>query len=383
MVSPVNVQVRPRATTVTEISPLSMVLVLPKVELGAQAADDVTLPAADSTLTEITEANKDAQLGVEGLAPRMYDYIESGASVRLWVLPFPVLRADALPARLAKVVTALNALDKTDERAKLPNGKVDAIVLPRETAIGQGANVVVAKLKTFGLDTSLGAVSFVDAGVFANRTPTAAEPAQADAIAWENDNADPNVLAVTNRADAAGGSGVFGSIIAAGHWARYTSQYGIHHQPTNLRDVVVGVSNITPDRIFNESDGSSAAVVLAREPLTSIITWNGSHYLWGGKTKFQASDPREELSNNIVAHRIVKEATLDLAPFVGLRATRANLAALQVKLQDDITAGYVPEAIAAVSVGTPILAGGRLSVQMEVQFFDFIDSITLIAEVFV
>lgn len=383
MTSPVSVRTEVRPRTEVSASPLNIILVTPKVELGANAGADVTIPAADSTLTEITSANETDQLGAGTFAKDAYDFIESGASSRLWVLPFPVVRADAEAARLSKVVTALSALDKTEEKAKLPNGKADMIVCPRETGLGTGANPVVAKLKTFGLDTHIGAVSIVDAGEWGGANPVAQEPSQADVLSWETANADPNVMAVTNRADVSGYDGMWGSVIAAAHWARWTSLRGIHYQPTNLVDTLAGVSDITPERVFNESDGSSSAVTLGQRELTSLITWNGQHFLWGGKTRFTGEDPRSFLSNNIVAHRIVKDATQDMAIYVGRRGNRANLAGLQVKLQDDLSGTYAPSAVRDIQVAEVTLVGGKATARVFVQFYDFIESVELIAEIFV
>ena len=379
MVSPISVVINPRRQVSRAASPLSIVLVTPKIELGASAADDITIPAPDNELTEITNANEDTQLG-NGFARAAYDYIESGSSVRVFALPFAVDRTDnADSARLPRVVTALGALSNEVELAKLPNRTCDLIVVPNETGRGTGANSVVSALKPFGLDTSLGAISVVDAG------PTDGDRTQAAVTAWEAANADPNVVAISNSGDVAGQADMPGSVIMAGHWARYTSIHGIHAQPTNLRDTLTGVSNIQPERAFDERDGSSSAVVLAADPIymTSIIDWNGSHYMWGGRTQHGAGDPRINIGNNLVSHRMVKEARRVLAPYLGVRGSPRILDGLTRTVGDTLAAQHVPNGVQSVEALDAVLTAGVVSVTVEVQFYDFIQSVRLTADVYV
>lgn len=323
MTSRLNVRVEAEAQAQADVSPLSFVFPVEK---------ESSVSAPDNELTEITFSNEDTQLGEATLAKNGYDFMESGGTARLFVLPVTPTGSDPVTTeeRLDSFVAALVAgLDDDLQRNKLPHGSVDFIVLPRETALGPvgtletpGHNRVFTKLREYGLDTSLGAISIVDAGpVVDYSSPTATEPSFADVQVWEAGNSDPNIMAVTNRGDVAGYPNMWGSIIAAAQWIRWTSHFGIHAQPTNLRDLVLGADSFKPNRNFSPEDGSTEADVLSVAPhhLTSLITFNGNHFLWGGKTQFpNANDPRSFVSNNLISHRMVKQAKRDIFPYIGL-----------------------------------------------------------------
>lgn len=381
MVSPITSSIRAQRQTAVSPSPLTMCLVVPKLELGAQASDDVTIPLPDNTLTEITSSNA-SELGTGTRARAMYDYIESGASVRMFVLPYPVTRADTESTRLGNTVTALGRLEVDSELAKLPNRTLDVIVVPDVTGLGAGANSVIAELRRLCADGALGAVAMVDAG------PISGGRAVSDVANWvAAGNSGPDILLVGNNADVSGHANMFGSVIVAGHWARYTSLNGVYAQPANLRDTVAGISNLVPLRGFDERDGSSDAVSLARSPsyVSSLITWNGSHYLWGGDMNHPVGDPRVHLGNNILSKRMVKEARRAIAPNLRLQGSARRLDRIRVEVEG-VLSSYLPRAIRGFAVANPVLTEGAqavVSVDFEVQFYDFIDSIALNATVYV
>lgn len=381
MTTPLQTRIVPRPRVQRESSPLTMVLVTPKIEI---ATANITIGAADNELSEVTDATVDALLGA-GFARAAYNYIESGSSVRLFVLPFAVDTTDNDPAeRLGRVVAALTAMEGEAQKSKLPNRTFDVLALPRESGLGTTAgNIAFTKVKE--TCTAFRAQAIVDAGPIAPTGDLADTPSDADVATWIGANKDPNILSVTNRGDASNIAGMGGSVIAAGHWATYTSLYGIHAQPTNLRDVVQGVTNIDPVRGFDLLDGSAPAIVLANDPnyASSLITWNGQHYLWGGKTSFPANDARQYFGNNLVANRMVKEAQRDIAPYIGLTSRTRTLESMQIHVQNDLEATYVPGAVASVIARDPVISGNHVSLGLSVQFYDFIESVELVVDVYV
>ena len=97
--APISTTVRTRPSHSLLESPLSIILVIPQIDQVPSA--DFTIDAtkfANSTLTEITEANVDgvgtvptANSATETPIGRAaYDFIEAGANVHVFALPFPV-----------------------------------------------------------------------------------------------------------------------------------------------------------------------------------------------------------------------------------------------------------------------------------------------------
>ena len=389
MVSPLSSRIIARPSTQRTTSPLTAVMVTPKIELAAEATDDITIGAPDNQLTRITSSNEETSLQATGFAKSAYDEIELGASVDLFALPFAVNRADVLEARLTKVSAALTAMNTQAQKDKLPHNTCDVILLPRETGLSGNSPTNAAFTSLASASAAFEAVGICDAGDIAASGDLTDTPDFASVQSWEEDHSDPNIVAVTNRGDVAGYPGMFGSVIYLAHWAEVTSypgsNYGISAQPSNLRDVVRGVSNINPVRAFDETDGSSEAVVLRNAPnhLTSLITWNGATYFWGGRTQWPANDPRTYVSNLLISNRITKEARRDLASYLLLRGKRSRLSAMQLHVEGDLKATYQPGAVRSIQVVEPTLVGGHASVVVLVGFYDFIESIELVVETFV
>lgn len=395
MTSRITVNTQAREAIRREVSPVSMILVVPKVEQYPGAADtDITIPAAENTLVRVTSGNEDTVLGA-GFAKAAYDFIESGAVVDLYVLPFAVDTSDDAPAnRLPRVTAALDVLDTAIEKGKLPHRKADVIVLPRETGVVGAAanNPVITKLKTFDdPNTHIGALALCDAGeltIIAGQDQVAvgSGPSQTQVENWENANAGPNIYAVTNRGNVSGYTGMWGSVVVASHVAEGTGRYGIQHNSFNLHgdNVLRGADNFDPDRQFDPFDGSSEADLLSKPPhhLTSLIDWEGLHYTWGGLSMFPSTDPRQHFSNNLVAHRMVKEAARDMVPYIERRAYPDVLESMRTKIEEDLRATYVPLAAERITAHNPALVGDGLQLLVTVKFYRFIRSIILTVEVY-
>ena len=177
--APISTRIVPRPTVTLLESPLTIVLAIPATDFVPVV--DVIVDATSfppNQLTEITAANVDS-LGTvpaanseaeTSMARAAYDYIEAGANVHVFALPFPVLAADDAATRAGKVVAALNVtLNSPTERFKLPGISVDVIVVPRECAAGTAANAVVTVLETLCAPERLECVTLVDAGGIATR----------------------------------------------------------------------------------------------------------------------------------------------------------------------------------------------------------------------
>lgn len=385
MATPVTVSLRTRPSVQRDASPITSILVVPKEEIVAGAAN-VTIGAPDNTLTEITASNLTAQLASSGLVRSAYNHIEALSASRLFVLPFTVDTNDGISARLTKVVAAINRTQQASEKAKLPLRGADLMIVPREAGLGtSAANPVFAAVAAACGVTQLGAIGLVDAGPYADN-PASTEPSQTNVLQWVANNKNGNVMSVTNRGNVAGFDAMYGSVLAAAHIAYYTGLYNLAHSPFNLLDQLRGVSNFVPVRDFDPFD-VSAANTLANSPnfLTSLITEDGSGYLWGGHTgESDENSPLLDVINHLVANRIYKQARQDLTRFVRRRATERLLSQVQVNIQNDLSATYVaPGLVADIDVGNVTLAGGHAEVVVDVQFFDILDTVSLTVEVYI
>ena len=395
--APITVSVERRPTFTLLPSPLVVILALPRTDFVT--VPNVTITAADfpvNQLTEITAANVDELGTVPGansatntsLARAAYDYIESGANLHVFALPFPVDAGDTAVERNGKVVVALNTtLGDSVQRAKLPRDGVDVIVVPGETAIGTAADNVYAALETLCDSDPLGCVSLVDAGGLAYDNaarPDNAEPTAANVKLWSGVNRNIRIYAFSNRGDVANYNDMWGSVIAAAHHARYVSRAGIHAHPFNLRDPVLGVAGVRPQRVFDPGDGSSSAIALDRDDrVGSLVLYDGADFIWGGESYATEKDPRQVIANHIVANRMVKFAKRQMARYLRRRATGSNLEGLRLSIEVPLQNLYRPRAVQNVQVRRPVYdSSGKLSVRMPTAFHGFIQSIELTAEVY-
>ena len=191
------------------------------------------------------------------------------------------------------------------------------------------------------------------------------------------------IMTVSNRGDVDGYNEMWGSVIAAAHWGRVTSVKGIGYQPTTFIDPIAGVSGLDPARYYVPRDGSSPAYVLANTPnyLTSLITWEGQDYLYGGRTQHPANDPRRVLAHDIVTNAMVADAQRDLVIYHDQLNTPSNRESLRLHIQRDLEATYLGSPLRSITVFEPLNMGGHLEVEFLARFPDLIESIRLTARV--
>lgn len=392
VMAPISSQIIAEAAVVREVTSFDCVFVTPKIERAAAAdgSDDITLPVAANTLTELSgrsNTDLDGLIG-NGFARKVYDFIEARTSVRVFILPFAVDTTDTQAERLAKVVEAINELNDDAEVAKLPHGRVPAILCPRETAItaSSAANPVVAALRTqYDINQHIGAVSFVDAGPVteAARADAVADQAtltQADVVEWAGMNSGPGILPIVNRGDAGGYTNMWGSVIAYVHWANSASTNGLQHQPTTFDDPVAGVSGINPAVTFNPRS-TRGAVALRAENLSSIITWEGQHFLYGGRTAHNANDPRRVLAYDIISNDMVASAQRDLLLYADTENTPANRESMRLHIQNDLDASYLNRPVTSIVVLDPVRTGNTIAVDFLARFPGLIEAIRLTARI--
>ena len=188
---------------------------------------------------------------------------------------------------------------------------------------------------------------------------------------------------MSNRAHVSHYNDMWGSVIAAAHHARYAARDGLWAHPFNLVDPILGAGTRTPDRAFDPGDGSSAAVALEREhKVGSIIGFDAADYLWGAKSANSVTDPRQYAGNQIVANRMIKQARRILARFPKRRATGSRLETMRLSIERPLVNAYVPNAVRDVQARPPTINGDQASVVLDVDFYNFIESVQLVVEVF-
>lgn len=395
MTSPISTSIRTRPTHDLTESPLTIIMVMPSQDfVTGYTGGAIASPFVVNNLTEITASNL-AMLGTPAtdstfMAKAAYEYIESGSSVHVYALPFNAASGDDFPTRAPKVVTAINALDTSVVKNVLPRAQADMLLVPRETAFGptDDVNSILSAIETVCQSSHMGLVALVDVGnatALANTAnPAATAPTTADLTTTiKNRYRHLHIYAMSNRGATSNYPGMWGSVIAAGHQARYASIDGVGAYPWNLRDAISGVHSLAPERVFDPGDGSSEAVSLAAtDKLSSIIQWEGVDYLWGGESYSAQADPRQNIGNHIVANRMIKRSKRVMAPYLRLRGTGATLDSLQVSVELPLQHLYVPRTVERVTARVPTITSGHVSIILDVKFYDFINSIALTVEVF-
>jgi len=394
MVSPISISIQARPQARIEVSPLSILLVVGKIDLVPTT--HVSLGATAGEVTEITDANVATMLGAVAttspatqtpLGRAAYDLIEATSSVHVYVLPFAVDSSDSPAERATKVASALTgALGDPVQLAKFPDSGLDLIVLPRECAVSATAPTVIAALKT--VCAALESVALVDAGdsgAAADARPASTAPSVADLRTWAGANGGVEVYALSNRGDVANYNGMWGSVIMAAHHARWASREGVGSSPYDLTHPLAGAANLTPARVLSLTDGSSDAVALDRDyELGSLVVHGGNSYIWGGQSNPGAAvDAREQLSNHLVANRSLKIARDIAARVIRRRATGDRIQALRLDIETAIADAYVPDSMRDVEVDTPTLAGRVLTVPYSLRFYEYIQAVSMTAEVYV
>ena len=267
------------------------------------------------------------------------------------------------------------------ERAKLyatSTYGVDVVLAGRYTGATQAANAIVQGLESVCVDPRVKAAWIGDGYVAANNAQTLAQ-AQAWAIA---NGTRQSGIAVANGAPVATVQ-EYGSAIALATIARHAGLTGIGAHPFNLSDVVLGIGPPAPEFIFDSADGSSAAEVLDNtNRMSSIITNDGSHYLWGGKTTWAAGDPRHWWGNLLVQNRIEKRQRRIMEPFSGLRLSEDLLDDMRFSLEENLNAefGAFTQRIGVAGID---VAAQHVTSYVETAYYGFIESITVANDIYV
>ena len=367
---PVNVITEARQRVSTPVSPLTVVMLIPK-ETGVT-------PAA-ATLEQVENADAAAKLGVAGnLGHRWLTLIEGQSNVHLFVLPFAAGMSDDVQATAP---AALNALLLPEQRAKLYKVSVygvDAVLAGRYTGVAQTANTIIQRLETVCADNRIKAGWVAD-----GYQKTAADQTLAEAQAWAVANATrTRGIALANGAPVSS-SQEFGSVIAMATLCRYAGLEGIGAHPFNLTDVVTGIGEPAPTFVFDSADSTAAAEVLDNtNKMTSIITHDGSHYLWGGKTTHPSSDPRYWWGNLMIQNRLEKRQRLIMEKFTAQRLSEELLNDLHGAMERGLGDEF-GDLTRRIGIGTPEISGQNLTVPVETAYAGFVETITSRNSIFI
>ena len=354
---------RPVSTRFQEIgqpvprSPLSVVVIAP-AGTGATVTSGV--------VTEINATNVD-DLGTDGTLKQAYDLLTKHENPFFYALPYETSNDAATQA--TNVSNAITALGSDAERVKFTHtfNRPRFAILP-EVAIGAtDANDQVTALKALAASDSLriGAV-FTDGR----------SASQADAVAWLGNNAGDGLISAMNN-----GGAIPGSIVAASQWIRYVQATRLDINPLGI-DFPLDTPAPSPEWAFLPDSETAAANVLRRQNGTVIITYNGSHYLWGGKINTAvANSPFESVGARLVTFEMADRMEAELLRYNHTRldtAERTRLAtALSAIAEEYVELGECADA----RIGTPTLASGLLSVGLQVFFFDIVDAAQLTVQV--
>ena len=357
--APITVTVSPRQTAAVLASPLSVVMLV---------SHEANVVPPVNAIAVVDDSDPTGSLGpTTTKARQVYDRIEAKSNVHVAVIPFDATN----PA--VNGPAALDALLNADERAKLyavsPYG-VDVVLAYDYTGRASGASAILSKLETVCADPKVDAMFIVD-GYLAGSPLTST---QAQALNWGTQNGNRHDgIAVTNGGDV-GGSFEYGSVEVCAHICQYSAQRGIGVHPFNLSDPLTGVGTPSPQRAFDIHDGSASAEVLDNAGLTSLITFDGVDYIWGGKTTYAATDPRHWWGNAMVVKRIRKRSSQLMAPYYGVRATDAALAQMRFSLEGSLAGEFGPF-VQQIEVGTPVLSGNRARIPGRARFDGFIEGV--------
>ena len=357
--APITITTTPRLVRSVPVSPL-VVLMLIDRQTG--------VTPALNTIAAVDDSDPGAVLGdAANDGHRWYELVEGQSNVHIFVVPFDATNA------VVNGPAALNALLNAEQRAKLyavSQYGVDVVHAGRYTGAAAGANSIVQRLESVCQDARVKAAWIGDGHVVGAGTQTLAQ-SQAWAVA---NGTRQNGIAVANGAPV-GGAQEYGSAIALATLARYAGLEGIGSHPFNLADVVTGIGTPAPQFVFDSSDSTAAAEVLDNtNRMTSIITHDGSHYLWGGKTTWAAGDPRHWWGNLVVQNRIEKRQRRIMEPFIGLRLSEDLLDDLHLAVEEGLNAEF-GAFTQRIGVGTPVVAAHLVTVPIETGYYGFIEAI--------
>lgn len=362
--APVTVSVTSRQTAAVLASPLSVLMLVAKEATKDQVTEVV--PAVN-TIATVDDSSPAAVLGVNTKASKVYEEIEAKSNVHVAVIPFDDRNHQA------NGPVALNALLSSEQRDKLyqvsPYG-VDVVLVYDYGSRLEGANAIISRLETVCADPKVDAMWIADSYLAGDPLTST----QAQALAWATANGNrQDGLAVTNGGDV-GGNFEFGSVITAAHICQYAAQRGIGVQPFNLSDPLTGVGTPAPRRAFDAHDGSASAEVLDNAGLTSLITYDGIDYIFGGKTSYPDTDARQWWGNAVVVKRIRKRGAQLLVPYYRVRATESKLAAMRLVAEESLAAEFGGQ-IRGLTVGSAVLSGKRARLPGQVFFHGFVEGV--------
>ena len=367
--APITVRTTPRLTASVPVSPLTVLMLIPK-ETGVTPAVNI-ITAVDDT------APADVLGGATNEGRMWYELLESQSNINVFALAFdPTDPAANGPA-------ALNALLNPVERAKLYAVSVyavDVILAGKYTGAAQTANTIVQRLESVCADARVKAAWVGDgfAGPAYNHMQTLTQ-----VQAWHGANGTrQSGIALANGAPV-GTDQEFGSAIALATIARHAGLEGIGAHPFNLSDVILGIGAPAPEFVFDSADATAAAEVLDNtNRMSTIITNDGNRYLWGGKTTWAAGDPRHWWGNLVVQNRIEKAQRQVMEPFSGLRLSEDLLDDMLLAVQGRLDAEF-GAFTQRIGVGTPVVSVPHVTVPVETAYYGFIETITVENSIFI
>lgn len=341
MTSPVQVTFREIGVAPPR-TPVSIVVIAPR---GAGGTIET------GKLAQLTATNY-ATLGTDGLLKTAYDRITEISSPVLYGVPYvtsndPQTQKDNLDA-------AIDVIGTPETKGVLGGFGPDLVLMPN---VGNGAATAdehVTRLKNLAaIDRNRLAGIFVDA----------IADSMANTVAWATANSGEGIFAMSN----ADGT-VPGSIVAAAHHlaAIGGSNFGV--KPYGVR-YPVRASNPTPERTFAIEDGSAAAETLTDSFLTSIISYSGGHYLWGGRMQTGVvGSPMGFIGNRLVAYAITKQLARILLGYVGIDFTPSEAENAQSQ-GNDVVQPYIDAGeLAEGRISLPALSGTVLRMGLQLFF---------------
>ena len=337
-------------------APVSAAVIAPRGSAGT---------VAYNTLTRITEATKDV-LGTDGVLLSAYEHLEARTDVDFWALPWDDSGSPAEDA--ASQLLSVNALADAAEKQKIDGFAPDLVVLPEIGNDADTANATITALKGVLSDNRI-AAAFVDA----DRTD------MASAIAWSLVNGGDGILPIVNDGNTGENDG---AILAAAHYLRYIARVNIGVNPIGTSFPMADVVTPDPDYAFGVEDPSAPAELLDDAFLSTIITYAGGHYLWGGKMRTAVvGSPLGSVGHRLVAYHIVKDVSRLLVPLVGRRIFTSDLETFQSNAEDAVETYIAMGEVIDVQVELPTFAATIISSEIIITFPDIADSAQLTASV--
>ena len=349
-----NVIVNELPRVVRQPSPLRMLL--------AVSTADAAAGVIAGQVEVVTAANAATVLGANTKSRRWYEALKAYAEFHLAVLLYD-------PTGNATKVVSLTGFTGDPESVDAAGGSLDSVLWPDATMNPTLAAAIAAA------GAKLNALPIIDSNYEEGAPAVRGSTLQAQTFA--NDVVPIGTLAVGNGANF-NGVAENGSVIAAAHIARYVGINGIGVHPFSFGHPLFGAAEPLPKRVFSDSDGSAAAVDLARRNLSSVIVDGGVAYLWGGRVKSStATSALRFFGNRMVANRMVKRGRVVIRPRLVRRLTPSLLDTIVDEVEHTLLAEY-GRFVESVSGGSATVSGdNHLDVRTGVKFHGFAETIEL------